>query len=360
MKICFVSGHYAPFAGGVETHIERIAFHLANQGDDVTVLTQSDDSQLPQEELIDGVRVRRFAVPLPSRHFAVSPALLRSLNAERGNWDVVHAHGYHSAAPLLAALARARPLVVTPHYHGTGHSAFRKGLHVPYRIIGSRIVAAASAVICVSEAEQSLFLSHFPTAASKTTVIPNGVDLDRLLAASPRPNEGRLIMSAGRLETYKHVDQTINAFAHLNAKYRLVVTGDGPDRRRLESIASELGLSDKIGFLGRIDVEDLYRWFRSADVYVSMSTNEAMPVTILELLACGARVVASDIPAHRNLKDHFGDWITVVPITASSQLLASEIEAAAESDRHGAPDVPTWESVTAQTRLVYEGVLRHA
>lgn len=360
MKICFVTGHFAPFVGGVETHVERIAFHLATQGDDVTVLTQRDDASSPSEETVDGVHVRRFAVPLPSRNFAVSPALFRALSAERGDWDVVHAHGYHSAAPLLAATARARPLVFTPHYHGTGHSTFRKALHVPYRLIGSRFVAATRAVICVSEAERSLLLSHFPAAAAKTSVIPNGVDLDRILAATPKPTRKRVVISAGRLATYKHVELPISAFAHLSDEYHLIVTGDGPARVRLEGITAELGLEHKVSFLGRIDVEELYRWFRSAQVYVSMSTNEAMPITVLEMLASGARVVVSDIPAHRDLKARFGDWLTLVPLTTTAPELAVEIKAAAEAEPDGPPAVPTWTAVTEATRRVYEEVLRGA
>ena len=358
MKICFVAAHYAPFVGGVETHVERIAAHLATQGDDVTVLTQIDDASELSDEPIDGVHVKRFAVPLPSRHFAVSPALFRSLRIGRGTFDVVHAHGYHSAAPLLATMAGTRPLIFTPHYHGTGHSAFRKSLHVPYRRIGSRIAAATSRVICVSESERSLFVSHFPAAAAKTKIIPNGVDLDRLMAARPKPIKKRLVMSAGRLETYKHVELTINAFAYMSDEYQLVVTGDGPERRRLEEITEELELERKISFLGRIDVEDLYRWFRNTQVFVSMSTNEAMPVTVLEMLACGARVVVSDIPAHRDLKARFGDSLTLVsPATPASQL-ALRIMAAAEA-KLDVPLVPTWAEVAATTRSVYEEALHN-
>ena len=105
------------------------------------------------EETIDGVQVRRFPVPVPSRHFAVSPSLGRALMAQRGKWDVVHVHGYHSVVPLLATLAGARPLMFTPHYHGTGHSPLRKALHLPYRRFGALITSASRRVICVSEAE---------------------------------------------------------------------------------------------------------------------------------------------------------------------------------------------------------------
>ena len=331
MRIAFVTGHYLPFAGGVETHVEQIASRLASRGDDVTVLTQADDPSHPSQETICGVRIERFPVPVPSRHFAISPSLGRALRARRRDWDVVHVHGYHSIAPLLAAFAGARPLVFTPHYHGTGHSAMRKVMHYPYRRLGAFVIQQARRVICVSEAERTLLVSHFPDANAKARVIPNGIDLARLLSASPFPKDKMTIVSAGRLEPYKHVDDTLRACAQLSGDYRLIVTGDGPDRARLEMISQDLGLTGQVNFLGRVCPAELHRWYRTADVYVSMSRNEAMGITILELLACGARVVASDLPAHRELNELVGGALSIVPLGVRPQELATAILEAAQA-----------------------------
>jgi glycosyltransferase involved in cell wall biosynthesis len=357
VRIAFVTGHYLPFTGGVESHVEQIARRLAAAGDEVTVLTQSDSRQWPPRETIDGVDVRRFAVPISSRHFAVSPALWSELRHSTSEWDVIHAHGYHSVVPLLAALARSRPLVLTPHYHGTGHSPLRKLMHPPYRAAGRVILKASARVICVSAAERTLLLRHFPAATDKTIVIPNGVDLTALLGAAPFPTSTRTIISAGRLESYKNVESTIRAMALLDDSYRLIVTGDGPDRHRLEGIASELRLGEKVAFLGRIDVDTLYRWYRTADVYVSMSSNEAMPVTILELLACGARIVASNIPAHVDIRARTQGPITLVPLESKPTALADAIGEAASNSRAEEVQVPTWDDVTQRTRRVYAEVL---
>ena len=168
-----------------------------------------------------------------------------------------------------------------------------------------------------------MLVSHFPGAIDKATVIPNGVDLAKLRAAVPFAGDKKTIVSAGRLETYKHVEDTLRALARLGHDYQLVVIGAGPDRARLEAIGRELGLADRVRFLGRIGSDELYRWYRTADVYVTMSSNEAMGITILELLACGARVVASDIPAHREVNDRVGGVLTIVPRRCQSPELAT-------------------------------------
>jgi glycosyltransferase involved in cell wall biosynthesis len=357
MKIAFVTGHYPPFIGGIEVHVQQIVRRLVARGDEVTVLTQADGPAWQAEEVIEGALIQRFSVPLPSRHFAVSPALWRALRTRRSQWDIVHAHGYHSIAPFLAMSAGARPLVFTPHYHGTGHSPLSNAMHIPYRRIGATVIGAARSVICVSEAERRLFLGHFPSATGKTVVIPNGVDLEMLQAAEAFPTDKKTIVTGGRLVTYKHVDVTLRAVALLGEEWQLFIIGDGPERVHLEALAREIRMTNNVRFLGRIAVDDLYRWYRTADVYVSMSSNEAMPVTMLELLACGARVVCSDIPAHRDLSEKTKGPIAIVPLAATAAELARAIEAAIILSASQDLQVLTWGDVADSTRRVYEEVL---
>jgi glycosyltransferase involved in cell wall biosynthesis len=354
MRIALVSAHYFPFVGGVESHVEEIAKRLAADGDSVEVFTHHDDPSDTAIEKRDGVLIRRHAVPVTSQHFGLSPAVWTALRRQRGEYDIIHAHGYHSAAPLTAALAGVRPLVFTPHYHGTGHSLFRKALHVPYRTIGAGIISQCGRIICVSQAEASLFLAHFPAATTKVRVIPNGADLERIRAAEPFPNTGNLVVTGGRLHSYKHVDRIIEAMGVASTDLRLVITGDGPERSRLEALAAELRITDRVSFIGRVDTDTLYRWYASARVFCSMSTNEAMPVTILEMLAAGARIVTSDIPAHRDIREQTGGPITIVPSDASAAALAAALEEASRNQESDSQRIPTWDEVTAETLKVYK------
>jgi glycosyltransferase involved in cell wall biosynthesis len=352
--------HYAPSAGGVESHIEEIAKRLAERGETVEVLTHLDDPGLPDINVRDGVLIRRYRVPVASLHFGLSPALWAELMRQRHRYDVVHVHGYHSSAPLAGALAGASPLVFTPHYHGTGHSPLRKAIHIPYRAVGAAIVACSRRVICVSQAEADLFLRHFPSARSRVAVIPNGVDLARITTAEPFPDAGSVVITGGRLQSYKQVDRIIEAMALTSPDFRLVVTGDGPERAGLEALADARGLRAKVLFLGRVDPDLLYRWYASAGVFCSMSSNEAMPVTILELLAAGARVVASDIPAHRDIRDRTAGAITLVPLDASPAVLATALRSAFQQPAAPGQHIPTWDEVTTQTLEVYRGLRRSA
>jgi glycosyltransferase involved in cell wall biosynthesis len=357
MRIAIVCAHYAPFAGGVESHVEEIAKRLASRGETVEVLTHHDYPGQPDTEVREGVLVRRHKVPVPSQHFALSPAVWATLVRERHRYDVVHAHGYHSSAPLAATFAGASPLVFTPHYHGTGHSPLRKAIHIPYRAVGRGIAARSQRVICVSRAEADLFLTHFPAARPRVTIIPNGVDVGRITGAEPFPDAGAVVITGGRLQSYKQVDRIVEAMALTPPDLRLVVTGDGPERTALECLTDQRRIGDKVRFLGQVDPGLLYRWYASAEVFCSMSSNEAMPVTVLELLAAGARVVASDIPAHRDIRDRTAGAITLVPLDASPGILANALKHAVNERVVSAPRIPTWDEVAAQTLEVYRDVM---
>jgi glycosyltransferase involved in cell wall biosynthesis len=137
---------------------------------------------------------------------------------------------------------------------------------------------------------------------------------------------------------------------------RLVVTGDGPERTALEALASKRRVAGRVSFVGRVDTGTLYRWYASAEVFCSMSSHEAMPVAILELLAAGARVVASDIPAHRDIRHRTGGAITLVPLDASPATLAAALQSAARQPAAAGQRIPSWDDVTTRTLDLYRGL----
>jgi glycosyltransferase involved in cell wall biosynthesis len=356
VRIGFVTPHYAPFIGGVETHVGEIAASLAAMGLDIEVLTQESDRSLPAVEMMRGVRVRRFVVPVASKNYAFSPTLAVYLARHRQAYDIVHAHNYHSLPALVAAVAGCTPLMFTPHYHGTSESQFRRALHVPYRQIARVLVARSQRVICVSERERALFTRDFPSAAARIVVISNGVDISRVRKAKPFGVGGKVLVSAGRLARYKHVERTIEALACLDDAFVLRVIGEGEARPELEAEAARLGVDHRVAFLGHVDTDTLYRWFRTAVAFVSMSAIEAMPVTPLEALAAGARVVASDIPAHRELSRVTNGDVTLVPANAPANELANTIEGVAARPA-AAADVLSWNDVAQRTLDVYRAAV---
>ena len=354
MRIGVVTNAYHPDVGGVETHVRRLCAGLVAAGDEIEVLTQHVTAA---EETIDGVLVRRFGLTVPAADYRFSLGLWQWLRAHAGRYDLLHAHSYHALAALPAALTNHTPLVFTPHYHGTGHSRLRTVLHPIYRPVGRRIVARSSRIVCVTRAERDLLLRHFPEAADRVVVIPNGTDPAPDSAATPSP--GRSLLCVGRLERYKRVDRIVRALAHLPGDHRLDVVGSGPARSELEQLARRLDLGDRVVFHGRLTDEAFADTVAGAAAAVSASAHEAFGMAVADAIAAGIPTVASFIPAHRELAVLAGSGVRLWLVNPDDEAaLADALRMAVATDRaeNGKSALPTWSDVVRSTREVYASV----
>jgi hypothetical protein len=170
-----------------------------------------------------------------------------------------------------------------------------------------------------------------------------------------------LILAGGRLEPYKQVDLVVRALQHLPANRRLLVFGEGPDRERLEAIAGSVGVAPRVTFAGRLPDDELDEQLGQAAVFASMSRKEAFGLTVLESAAAGAPVVASDIPAYREVAELLpAGTVQLVDVDADPATLAAAIEEAVNGERPIPPSpatLPTWDSMATGVAAVYGRVL---
>jgi glycosyltransferase involved in cell wall biosynthesis len=343
--IALVTHRYAPAIGGVERVVEQLARGLARRGIAVEVITTDPTRQLPQRELRDGVLVRRFPTLANDATYYVAPRLAAWLKRNAARYALIHAHSYHTAlAPqaALAAWAAGTPLLLSPYFHGGGHTPWRQALHMPYRLAGHWMVRQARRLIYISQAERALFEAHFGPGQAHL-LAPCGVDTAALLAAQPHPQPiGRkIILAVGRLEAYKQTDQLLMALPLLPPEYELVVIGNGPQRPWIEQLAAELGVRARLRLLDHVPQADLLSWYRSADVFVSLSQRESFGMTLLEGAAAGAAIVASNIPAHREVAGYLPpDRALFVEPGCAPEYLSRAVALSARRGR--ADDTASW------------------
>lgn len=352
MRVTLVTPGFPPDTGGVEAHTGHLVRELTARGVDVQVLTGRRGLDRAATEVRDGVRIRSFPA-WRTNQLSISPRLLLAgLRAARGA-DLVHVHSYHAACGFTALGGYLAPVVFTPHYHGDGHSRQARTLHRGYRFVGRLLFHAARAVVCVSAAERAAVLRDFPAAADRTHVVPNGVDTAAVRSARPFTGQPRTILSLGRLEPYKRVAVLLRALPSIPGDVQLVVVGEGSQREELSRLAAELGVGDRVRFLGRLDTDEVYRWLRTAAVLVSLSEQEAFGMAPVEAATAGARVVLSDIPAHREITaDHLGPTALLVDPEPAAVATAL-IHQLAAPDRVEI-EVPDWGRIAEQTLEVYE------
>ena len=367
MRVALVSPGYPPTPGGVETVVAHSARALVRAGITVEVLTQERRRDLDSRSEDQGVLVRRFPSN-QAENYRCAPGLYRYLARHHDDYDVVHGHSYHALTGVAAALClsatRARtPYVLTPHYHGTGHTAARSLLHRAYRPLGHAALASAGSVLCVSRPEADLLRAHFPDLAEKISMVPNAVDATAIRAARRFDDEPPTVLSVGRLERYKHIDRLIEAFgaftvpASARPAAQLVVIGSGPDRARLQEVAARCGVADRVRFLGRVGDDELRRWLRTAAALCSLSEHEAYGLAPAEALTAGARVVLSDIPAHAELAAAEHGARLVPPDAGPDRIAAALADALAADDQAPALTILDWDDVAKLLIDVYRGAV---
>jgi len=324
MRIAQVCHRYKPILGGVSTYVSQISESLAGRHE-IVVLTTDPSGQLPKEETMNGVSVRRFRSYAPSGAYYYSEGLRKYLTRHSDEFDLVHAHNYHAFPALYAGLAkRSNPLVFTPHYFGRGVTAFRNVLHVPYRQIAKRVIfGRCDKVICVSEYEMKLVVRDFGVDQKKVTVMPIGVNLGQLAGLKRTSNQlRRRIMFGGRLVPPKNLDKLIDSMRILLDEHgvdvELKIIGSGCMKEKLERLIKKRMLENRVTICRPLPRKEYLVEVGSSDVFVMPSEYECYGIAAAEAIAIGVPTVVSDSTA---LREFVGPGLAIgisLPVTPRS------------------------------------------
>jgi glycosyltransferase involved in cell wall biosynthesis len=353
--VTLVTPGFPPDTGGVEAHTAALARQLQAHGIDVEVLTARRGQRAVTVKRSAGMRVVTYPA-WPVRTLSISPRLVLAAIRRRRSGRLLHVHSYH-ASTALAILGPQTGTVFTPHYHGThGHSPLGNLLHLGFRHLARVGLRRCDAVICVSDSERARLVEDFPFVADKAHVIPNGVNADAIRAAMPFDGQPPTVCCAGRLERYKRVADIVTAFAEVPPPAHLVIIGDGTARQELLGLIDELGLQARVTVTGAVSDAVLHRWLRTTRVFISMSQREAFGIAALEAAAAGARVILSDIAAHREIATQYlGDCAVLVP-ESSPEVVATEIRRNLALGCAPVALIPDWSEVAVRTVEIYAAV----
>lgn len=364
MRVVVVSPYDMDVPGGVQSHVAHLADELRRRGDDVRVVAP-------------GTRSRGHVVAVGSAtkvpfNDSVAPIALhpraarRTLAAiEEFRPDVVHIHEPGVPWVSLAASLRATaPTVGTFHAWSDRDRAYSLA-----RPLLRRVALGLDARVAVSPAACSYHAHALGLDERAFVVIPNAVDVARF--ADAEPISGAMpptLLFVGRLERRKGLEQLIRALIILKSErpdVRLLVVGEGPERDRCQALIPARLRSDVV-FLGRVEQDDLPRFYKSADIFVSPALGgESFGIVLIEAMAAGTPVVASDIPGYRAvLRD--GLHGRLVPPDAPRELAAAlatlldnpSLREAMGREARRAVESYDWATVTDRLRDLYASVAR--
>lgn len=363
MRIIQISPYSWDAPGGVQVHIRQLSRHLRERGHDVLVLAPGEHPGIR-----DGARIVGRPVAI-SVNGSVARLCFsrRSAHLVRKAFavfrpDVIHVHDpLTPSTSMLGILNRNAPTVATfhsyftrEHFEGRLYSVLAPFLRPVWRRVDRRVA--------VSEAAKESVCSRM--GAARIDIVPNGADIDVFASAEPAElPPGRRLLFVGRLEPRKGFPVAVEAFAQLASRYpdlQLVVVGDGDDRTAVNALPTSLRA--RVLMQGRVSDEMLPRFHRAADVFISPATGqESFGIVLVEAMAAGLPLVASDIPGYREVARHDCEGVLVAPsnATALASGIARVLDDRAFASRLGKAgseraNAFTWDKIIDRLEVIYE------
>ena len=361
LRILYVTPRFLPDRGGTEIHTDEVAKRMSNRDADVTVLATCRDPGQAREEWHEGVRIRRVRAWPRRRDYFFAPKLPTEIRAIRP--DILHCQGYHTlVAPvaMLTALRASIPYVVT--LHSGGHSSH---LRVWARPLQARLLrpllVRARALVAVSNFEVDLFARRLGISPDAFAVIPSGINLPQI-SRSRTPTRTRLVLSIGRLVSYKghnRVIEALPALRRLHPDVRLRIVGSGPFESRLRTLATDLGVADAVDIAPVTDGSrrELAELLSRAGAVTALSEYESQGLAVQEAIGLGCPVVVNEGTALDELCV-YPNVLTVSQLAGSDEV-ADAVSRALRAPPAEAPVMQTWDDCVDALVELYGAAMEH-
>jgi len=315
VKVLMVTTDFTPKPfGGIGRHVGELVEALRNIGVKVTVVLPHREENLdPGADAVQtppvGPQVNAAELTgnlFSLHHNNIGLAAVGGRLVGREHFDIVHGHEFFAglATTTLARVAGARSILSKHFVTRNGPPAWQKEPAYPYAVDMERwSVQTADRLIAVSEGLASSIREIDADAASRCAVIHNGTNIADWPSAEAtttlrerycRPGE-LLLLAVGRLTYQKGCDIAVQALAQMDRPARLVFVGVGPQQEELVALSRQLGVQDRVQFVGYVEGAPLADLYRASDVVIAASRHEGFGIVVAEALSLGRPVAAARI-----------------------------------------------------------------
>ena len=305
MKIAMMTNSYKPFVAGVPVSVERLTEGLRRIGHEVVVFAPSYDMQEEEQDVVRyGSLLRNvaggFSVPN-----SLDPIIEERFREE--DFDVIHVHHPMMMGETARYLSKRYevPLVFTYHtrYEQYLHYVGLSGLS---RLMPSylRHCTAPCDLVIAPTPLMKEYLEEI-SVKPPVSVLPTGLPMDSFLPDEEKAAQIRrmylrgrkhLFVSVSRLAKEKNVEFLIRSVKLIKERrgsdFKLLLVGDGPERKHLQRLAEELGVQEEIVFVGAVPNEEIRNYCHAADLFLFASRSETQGIVLIESMAAGTPVLA--------------------------------------------------------------------
>jgi glycosyltransferase involved in cell wall biosynthesis len=388
MKIIQVCEHFRPAVDGLTNHVYNLSYNLSKKHE-ITVFTSDivngnilkiKRAAKNYEKVSDTFEVFRFKAYPPAMPYAKTYATIPSLirNLFKSDADVIHTHSYmllHSDITSVVSKLKKTPLVLTVHAYGSMLSNPYKDLLAKlYNSTTGKVILNCADKIIALNPEALIYLSDLGVEDKKIELIPNGIDYGKF--ANPNSTtgfrekydlNGKIILFVGLLQERKGVQHLLNSAPQLLKAVpdaNFIIVGDGELKRDLKRLSERLEISDKVKFTGFLPDKELLEAYASADVFAFPSAFEGLPTVIIEAMASGKPVVATNVGGIPSLvKDgitgflvNYGDVNQLANVMTTILKDESLAKRMGENGRKAAKDYD-WSIIGKKVEKLYQKVI---
>jgi glycosyltransferase involved in cell wall biosynthesis len=362
-EIIQVASYYPPHLGGLENVAAKIAESFVEKGYPVSVFTS--DIGYSRDALVSSQSQVHYLKSIELAHTPVIFTLFFRLLALPRR-SLIHLHVAQAFSPeIVYLICRLKGIPYIAHIHldvdPSGPFGFLLGTYK--KIFLKRVLKSATKIICLSEPQKKLIASKYGLSGESIVVIPNGVDENYFTEKKTCENRIPHLLFVGRLAAQKNLPLLIEAVSQMQTSIILDVVGEGELRGNIEALIQKFKLQN-VMLHGRQVGKELLEFYRSADVFVLPSLKEGISLAMLEALAAGLPVMASDSPEIRQVLDTCGILIqdpTAANYASALDALLSNKDTLRKLSMASVQTARSysWESVLGSIEDVYKEALHY-
>lgn len=371
MKIAQVSATFPPYMAGTGNVCYHISLELAKRGHDVTVYT----SRFPDVDYKypDILKVKRFKPLFQIGNAPFTPELLKLKD-----FDIIHLHyPYYFGGEMvyIASKLWKQKYVITYHNDVIGLGLLRLFLKLHKDVLMKFIITNAYKIIVPSiDFARNSHLNTLTDIDHSVVEIPNGVDINKFhpeIDCNDIRDKYNLwdkdvllfVRALDKAHYHSGLEYLLKSFTKIENKSAvLLIVGGGNLKNYYISLSKKLGVANKVIFVGSVPNEDMPRYYVASDIVVLPSIlTESFGMILIEAMATGKTVIASNLPGVRTVVDDGKDGLLIVPknvndLTSKIQYLLDNEELRSKFGKSGREKIKKrypWEKIAKETEKVY-------
>ncbi|MCJ7666242.1 MAG: glycosyltransferase family 4 protein [Actinobacteria bacterium] len=306
MKIVQVVAYYPPHIGGMENCVKEISDRLALKGHQVEIFTSDIGCKKRRRSSTDNLHIH-YLRSWEMAHTAIIPSLFFKLLKIPKDF-IMHVHIAQVFIPeIVFLISKIRKIPYIAHIHADVEPSGKMGFLLPFykKMFLQKILNSALKIIVPTEDYISIIGKKYTISETKIYEVPNGVEQKYFKSMSTKLQSPIRLLSVGRLCKQKNIPLLIQSFKlvieknHWNAELHIV--GEGEEKNNILNLIKKEKLEKKVLLHGTLRGKDLYSIYSSSDIFILTSRYESFGIVLIEAMASGLPIVASNIISVKNI-----------------------------------------------------------